>query len=139
MQGCAACPHVNTNLLAPCAALQERQQHRLCWGSALHWLQRAAHSSLLGNCARIIIYMCWHKVIANGAEHHARPLQAVAEDTLRVTKQSTLSMSQTRFSPTPVLLPPATGAAGSWQRSFSPALPHPLAFANTFQVCTQRM
>lgn len=139
MQGRETCPRVSTNLLAPAASLQERQQHRLCWGSVLHWLRRAAHSSLLGTCARIIIYMCWHKVIANGAEHHARPLRAVAGDALGVTKQSTLSMYQTRFPPTPLLLPPATGAAGLWQKSFYPPLPHPLAFASTFQVCIQRL
>ena len=70
-------------------------------GSMLQRLRRTAHSTLLGSCARIIIYMCWHKVITNGAEHHAQPLQAVPEETLGVTKRSALSMYQS-----PDFLPP---------------------------------
>lgn len=70
-------------------------------GSMLQRLRRTAHSTLPGSCARIIIYMCWHKVITNGAEHHAQPLQAVPEETLGVTKQSALSVYQT-----PDFLPP---------------------------------
>lgn len=64
-------------------------------GSMLQGLRRTAHSTGLGGCARISIYMCWHKVITNGAEHHAQPLQAVPEETLGVTKQSALSVYQT--------------------------------------------
>lgn len=70
-------------------------------GSMLQRLSRTAHSTPLGSCARIIIYMCWHKVITNGAEHHAQPLRAVPEETLGVTKQSALSMYRTSD-----LLPP---------------------------------
>lgn len=105
-------------------------------GSMLQRLRRTAHSTQLGNGARIIIYMCWHKVITNGAEHHAQPLQAVPEETLGVTKQSACSMYRT-----PDFLPPqAFPLLPAEQLCHGRGVSVPsLAFASTFQGCTQRL
>ena len=94
--------HVRTQIPSLLVSASEGASRAGCApGSLLHRLRRTAHSTLLGSCARIIIYMCWHKVITNGAEHRAQPLQAVPEETLGVTKQSALSVHQT-----PDFLPP---------------------------------
>lgn len=94
MQGLAACSCANTDLLL-LSASKGASRAGCAPGSMLRRLHRTAHSTLLRSCARIIIYMCWYKVITNGAEHHAQPLQAVLEETLGGTEQSALSVYQT--------------------------------------------
>lgn len=100
MQGLAACPCASTDLLL-LSASKGASRAGCAPGSMLRRLQRTAHSTLLRSYARIIIYMCWHKVITNGAEQHAQPLQAVPEETLGGTEQSALSVYQI-----PHFLPP---------------------------------
>lgn len=82
-------------------------------GSMLQRLRRSTRSTLLRSCARVIIYMCWHKVITNGAEHHAQSLQAVPEEALGGTEQSALSVYQTSDFLPPQSSPSSQGSRGA--------------------------
>lgn len=90
-------------------------------GSTLQQL-RSAHSILLRSCARVIIYMCWHKVITNGAEHHAQSLQAVPEEAMGGTEQSALSVYQTSDFLPPQNSPLLPGEQRSCCHPFYPVL-----------------